>query len=118
MMFRTIVLTCLIWPFAMPCAYGRPDQVIIIRHAEKPKQGDDLSLKGRERAAALVPFFLDGDKPTPAAIFAQGISDMRHSRRPVQTVTPLAHELNLSVKTYHHERLCPDGEGDSYQAGI
>lgn len=102
-MFRAIVLICLIWTFATPSAYGRPDQVIIIRHGEKPKQGDDLSLKGRERAAALAPFFLDGDKQTPVAIFAQGVSDKRHSRRHIETVAPLARELKLNVKTYDHD---------------
>jgi broad specificity phosphatase PhoE len=101
-MHHAIVILCLMWSFAPSFAYGRPPEVIVIRHGEKPEQGDDLSVKGRERAAAIVPFFKDGGDETPAAIYAQGPSDSRHSRRPVETVTPLANELNLTVKTYHH----------------
>ncbi len=100
-MFRKIVLLCAISLFATPLAFGRPDQVIIIRHAEKPERGHDLTVKGRERAAALGPFFLNGDRGTPAAIYAQGPSDDHPSRRSVETVTSLARELKLDVKVRH-----------------
>ncbi len=102
-MFCRFALLCLIGSLATPFAYGKPDQVIIIRHGEKPEEGDDLTVKGRERAAALAPFFSDGDHQTPVAIYAQGPSDTHHSRRSVETVTPLAHELKLSLKIYHQE---------------
>ena len=100
-MFRRIVLLCVMGSLATPLAYGRPDQVIIIRHAEKPEHGHDLTMKGRERAAALAPFFLSGDNGTPAAIYAQGPSNEHPSRRPVETVTPVARELKLELKTCH-----------------
>ncbi len=100
-MFRKIVLLCVIGSLATPFAYGRPDQVIIIRHAEKPEHGHDLTMKGRERAAALAPFFLGGENGTPVAIYARGPSNDHPSRRSVETVTPLAHELKLDVQTCH-----------------
>ena len=82
-------------------AAAEPAQVIIIRHAEKPDEGDDLSLAGRERAAALVPYFLGNldvlEYKAPVAIYAQGPKTDGSSRRPVQTVKPLANALNLPV---------------------
>ena len=100
-MFRKIVFLCVVWSLTTSLASGRPDQVIIIRHAEKPEHGHDLTVKGRERAAALAPFFLSGDRETPVAIYAQGPSAEHPSRRPVETVTPLAHDLKLVIKTCH-----------------
>lgn len=85
-------------------AYGEPGQVIVIRHGEKPDRGDGLSLKGLERAAALAPFFAqsDGTFGKPAAIFAQKPTQKRPSRRPVETVAPLAQALGLDVQKHHH----------------
>jgi hypothetical protein len=102
-MFRPLLLICLVVSFAAPCAYAKPDQVIIIRHGEKPDQGADLSPRGRQRAAALAPFFLDGGAPSPVAIYAQRSTDQRPSRRPLETVAPLARELKLDVKTCDHD---------------
>jgi hypothetical protein len=99
--YGRIVVLFTIGSLATPFAHARPDQVIIIRHAEKPQHGHDLTVKGRERAAALAPFFLDCDKAAPVAIYAQGPNDDHPSRRSVETVTPLAHEMKLDVKTCH-----------------
>ncbi len=102
-MFRKIALLCLIASLPTPFAYGRPDQVIIIRHAEKPDRGDDLTWKGRERAAALAPLFQSGEIGTPVAIYARGASNDHSSRRSVETVTPLARELKLNVNIHHDD---------------
>src|SRR6476659_2168979 len=85
-------------------AFSEPAQVIIIRHGEKPDpEGAELSLKGRERAAALVPYFL-GDSDVlefgpPVAIYAQAQNEKKKesSVRSIQTVTPLAEALHLEV---------------------
>jgi hypothetical protein len=95
---------CVLWASA---ARGQPAQVILIRHAEKPPEGHDLSLKGRERAAALAPFFLGAPEvltyKTPAAIYAQAVTKEDRSRRPIETVTPLAKALMLDLITrYGH----------------
>jgi hypothetical protein len=100
-MYRALVLLLLACcPWAAP-AEGKPAQVVLIRHGEKPPEGDGLSLKGRERAAALVPFFLGTPdllrhKP-PVAIYAQRPSEKRPSTRPVDTVRGLAKALKLEV---------------------
>jgi hypothetical protein len=91
-------------------ADGRPAQVILIRHAEKPPEGDDLSLKGKERAAALVPYFLGRPEvlqfKAPVAVYAQGPKKEGSSRRPVETVKGLARALQLDViDRYTHEEF-------------
>jgi hypothetical protein len=82
-------------------AQAQPAQVILIRHAEKPDEGNGLSLKGRERAAALAPFFLGTDalleNGPPAAIYAQSQKHKSSSFRPIETVQPLASALGLAI---------------------
>jgi hypothetical protein len=85
-----------------------PAQVIIIRHAEKPLYGNILSTKGRERAAALVPYFLDTPDilvyGTPSAIYASGPYGDDSSIRSVETVKALAIALKLPLKDcYTHD---------------
>ena len=72
-MFRKILPLCLLLSLVGAVALAKPGQVIIIRHGEKPAEGDDLTVKGRERAAALAPFFQDGDY-RPVAIYAVALA--------------------------------------------
>lgn len=80
---------------------AEPAEVIIIRHAEKPESGNQLSLEGRERAAALAPYFL-GNRDVlefgpPVAIYAQAQKHETSSLRSIQTVKPLADALHLKI---------------------
>jgi hypothetical protein len=80
-----------------------PKLIMIIRHAEKPPEESksvDLSSEGKERAAALPKLFEVSDKkpkpfPTPDFIFAT--KNTKHSHRPLETVTPLAKKLKLTI---------------------
>ena len=98
-------------------------RILLIRHGEKPdkppphgvtKQGDhdsqSLTVKGWQRAGALVCFLAPTNGPlqslllsTPDTIFAAppggSGSDESMSQRPVETVTPLAKKLGLTVDT-------------------
>jgi hypothetical protein len=90
---------------ALPLA-AMPARVFLIRHAEKPTEGgNSLSLKGRERAAAYVPFFLETAEltshGTPAAIYAPTSSQQDESQRAVETVQGLADKLKISINTKH-----------------
>ncbi|MDE1976377.1 MAG: histidine phosphatase family protein [Elusimicrobia bacterium] len=80
-----------------------PAQVIIIRHAEKPAEGNDLSPRGEERAQALVGFFEHNPAVTrygpPAAVYAMTPKADGHDVRPLETVEPLAQSLGLQVNT-------------------
>jgi hypothetical protein len=72
---RRTQLGLLIVLFFASSLLAEPAQVIIIRHAEKPEDGNELSLEGRERAAALAPYFLANldllEFGPPVAIYAQ-----------------------------------------------
>jgi hypothetical protein len=93
-------------------------KVMLIRHAEKPNetiQGvdeagcpgpDQLSVRGWQRAGALVRFFAPIGQnhrngiATPTAIFACKPHNTTRSVRPFHTVSPLATALGIAV---HHE---------------
>src|SRR5262249_1830559 len=81
-----------------------PRQILIIRHAEKPKKAGDvhLSEQGKQRADQLIgPFTASprrrGPVPQPDFIFATHDTD--NSSRPKETVTPLADKLGVPVNT-------------------
>lgn len=92
-------------------------RIMIIRHAEKPARGSEeqavdgqgradasgLSVRGWQRAGALVPFFAprahSGADPrivAPSDIFAA--ASHPRSQRPALTVSPLADALGLRVQ--------------------
>ncbi|MCW7541729.1 histidine phosphatase family protein [Aquabacterium sp. A7-Y] len=93
--------------------------VLLLRHAEKPdaeaglkgvtEQGDrdpqSLSVRGWQRAGALVRLFAAAPEaqvparlPRPATLFAAPATQAHASRRPVQTLLPLARELGLEIR--------------------
>jgi broad specificity phosphatase PhoE len=90
-------------------------KVMLIRHAEKPDnsvQGvdetgradpDQLSVRGWQRAGALVRFFAPIGQShrtgiaTPTAIFACKPHNATRSVRPLNTVLPLAAALGIAV---------------------
>lgn len=92
-----LALSLLFAPFTYLTAY--PAQVIIIRHAEKPVTGQSLSLKGRERAAALVPYMLNTPEllrfGPPAAIYVPAAPKETDSRRSLETVQGLSETLKI-----------------------
>ena len=76
--------------------FATPAQVILIRHADQAVTGDALSLKGRERAMALAPFFYGN--PTvlsynlPVAVYAA-----KDTTQTGLTVKPLATKMSISL---------------------
>lgn len=87
-----------------------PAQIIIIRHAEKSTSNhaekkisnEELSLKGKERAAALVPYFLETPElitfNAPAAIYASIPPKPATSQRSLETVRPFADLLKITIR--------------------
>jgi hypothetical protein len=83
------------------CLLAMPSQIILMRHAEKTSEGTHLSLKGRQRAAALLPTFL-GSPPLlhygpPVAIYVMKSGKKEPSFRWAQTMMSLADELNMPL---------------------
>jgi hypothetical protein len=84
-----------------------PKRIMFIRHAEKPavpsdgggvqpdgsQDGESLTVRGWQRAGALVQFFARPELK-PGVIFASGLGHGSKSKRPMQTVTPLADLLS------------------------
>ena len=85
-------------------AYGQ-DSVIIIRHGEKPANGDNLDCKGLNRALGL-PRSLSSKFSIPLYTYAAAIStgsSTTHARM-FELVTPFAVKYNLTVNTKHEEK--------------
>jgi hypothetical protein len=120
---RVAMLTAVLW-VASVCFAGNlaraqtviktntkwPQQVLIIRHAEKTGEKDDihLSREGKERAEVLYRLFVASKDrpapfPTPDFVFAA----IRHkvSQRPLETVTPLAERLKLPINQTYDSKL-------------
>lgn len=103
----SFVWACLILG-TLSSAYATPKHVILIRHAEKIQGGNNLNLKGYERAAAL-PYYFSGtplyNNPAPSHIFATALEEPDSSVRPIQTCTPIAnhYELPLNIDFKHTE---------------
>ena len=97
-----------------------PSIVMVIRHAEKPlgeapphgvtedgvADHESLTPRGWQRAGALVRFFVGAgagsgtsDLPVPTHLFASQVGPQSSSRRPLETLQPLAGRLGLQVDT-------------------
>lgn len=75
-------------------------KVIIIRHGEKPDQGDNLSCQGLNRALQL-PDVLNKKFGTPNYIFVPAISGGKKTStaRMYQTIVPFAIKYNLTINS-------------------
>jgi broad specificity phosphatase PhoE len=99
-------------------------KIMIIRHAEKHQHGihdrgvtedgrpahHELTVRGWQRAAALVNFFVphnahpkESPIQTPRSIFASNATKESPSMRAMHTVGPLAEALGISVNHHYAE---------------
>ncbi len=98
------IATATLLSLAMQNVFAIPAQVEIIRHGEKPTTGNTLTQQGYERAAALAPFFEYTPSLTPDAVYAAAPDSQDGSLRSIETCTPTAKALNLSLNTnYQHK---------------
>jgi hypothetical protein len=103
-------LCCLLAVFLSSMAFAGPSQgtpsdalkdavILIIRHAEKPAEGAELSPAGKERAAAYVQYFSHftvDSKPLKLDCLIAA-ADSANSRRPRRTLEPLSQTLGLKI---------------------
>ncbi|KAI5122869.1 hypothetical protein M0805_003321 [Coniferiporia weirii] len=74
--------------------------VYLIRHGEKPADGGDgLSPRGEQRAKCLVDVFGASSSYNIGYILAEHPKSSGARERPVETVTPLAQSLGLTIDT-------------------
>ncbi|GAB3584361.1 histidine phosphatase family protein [Hymenobacter daeguensis] len=89
-------------PKAPPVPKGPVLRIVIIRHGEKPTEGDNLSAKGFERALAL-PDVLNKVMPRPphfTYVPCIGTDKDQTTRvRMMQTVLPYAVQHNLTINS-------------------
>ena len=79
-------------------------KVILIRHAEKPKKGDNLTCQGVNRSMELTPV-LYSRFGLPVAIYVPAMhfgDNTKHSRM-FQTIVPFAAKYNLPISGKFHE---------------
>lgn len=80
-------------------------KVVIIRHGEKPKDGDNLSCQGENRALQL-PSVLHSKFGLPAYTYIPSLSlgkATKHARM-FQTVSPFAIQYNLTLDSQFDEK--------------
>ena len=75
-------------------------KVVIIRHAEKPDKGDNLSCKGFNRALEL-PAVLYNKYKVPDKIFIPAVNNGKSTNqlRMLETIAPFAIKYNLNIDT-------------------
>ncbi len=73
-------------------------KVVMIRHGEKPENGDNLSCQGEQRALQLPSvLYQKFNKPDYTYIPTLGLGKATKHARMFQTVTPFAVKYNLTV---------------------
>ena len=104
--FTKLFVTCLMLCCLIACDWfegTHPQQnltIFIMRHGEKPKDGDNLSCQGLNRALAL-PSILANQIGTPDFIYVPAIksADSTRHARMFQTITPFAIKYNLAINS-------------------
>jgi len=86
----------------LPKKLSPKGKVMLIRHAEKPASGNDLSAMGWRRAECIRDLFMKNETLKPNTIYAQKASKKNDdtipdSRRQIETVAPLARALGLTI---------------------
>lgn len=82
--------------------WARPAQVMLIRHGEKPVDGDDLSDRGWDRAKALPQLMKRADLTRfgqPVGLFAMVPTAKRKSMRAIQTLQFLSQAIGVRTNT-------------------
>lgn len=101
---QSILVAMILSACAVHTAGGKsPDpglKIVIIRHAEKPVPGDNLSCQGENRARQLPEvFYKKFGKPDYTYVPALGLGKSTEHARMFQTVTPLAIKYNLTINS-------------------
>jgi len=79
-------------------------KIVLMRHAEKPQDGDNLSCQGLNRSLAL-PKVLNQTIGIPDYIYIPSIKNDQATKhlRMLQTITPFAVQYNLKINSEYNE---------------
>ena len=81
------------------------DTILVIRHAEKPLEGNGLTPTGVQHALAYVHYFqaytIGGERVRFDDLFAA--RDSKNSMRPRLTLEPLSHALRMPLQTQYKQ---------------
>jgi hypothetical protein len=102
-------------------ALRQATKIMVIRHAEKPandppphgvtlkgeREKESLAIRGWQRAGALASFFAptngsfqDPSLAKPQFLYASRFIRRQGSRRPIETITPLAEKLAIRINAH------------------
>lgn len=97
--FQGLSLSILFLSLISTAALAMPSTVILIRHAEKTKDKENihLSAKGYERAAALPSFFKKHSAVPLIRLVAQGQKHSESSLRPIETLIPSSKDFKTEI---------------------
>jgi hypothetical protein len=80
-------------------------KIVIIRHGEKPENGDNLSCQGESRALQLPAVLYQKFKvPDYTYVPSLGLDKSTKHARMFQTVTPFAIKYNLTINSKYDEK--------------
>ena len=88
---------------AVKCALAMPTQILLMRHAEKPEHGNELSFQGWKRAMTLPSLFENRPDSQqfgkPAALYAMSPRKIGGSVRSIQTLKFISEKFNLVINS-------------------
>ena len=96
----TLICSIFIFNVSHSQRQSDPLKVVIIRHGEKPKTGDNLNCQGLNRSN-LIPAMIVSKFGIPAFSYVPSLSAdsaTKHARM-FQTITPLAVKYNLTINS-------------------
>ncbi|ORY80605.1 hypothetical protein LY90DRAFT_697871 [Neocallimastix californiae] len=109
MLFRNpkILIFILVWINLFQSALSRitfnPNRtVILIRHAEKPLTGNDLSERGWLRAECIKELFTKNETITPKRIYAQRAASVKELAHNISELDP---SINPVLVSWNHEDM-------------
>ncbi|AEG02045.1 histidine phosphatase family protein [Methylomonas methanica] len=111
--FATILTASLLLavPLAGFCKATADDglKVVIIRHGEKPENGDNLSCQGENRALQLpAVLYRKFGSPDYTYVPSLSLEDATKHARMFQTVSPFAIQYNLTINSKYDEKKVAD----------
>ncbi len=102
--FATALLFAMVISYHSVNAQSKHLRLVFIRHAEKPRDGENLSCKGFNRSI-LLPDLLFKKFGVPTNIYVPSIDPGESTKhcRMFQTITPFAVKFNLAINSEYNE---------------